>query len=286
MTTTQGVYDRVDDRGNDGLDVLGPGELRLLRELDALILSWAEEAGALERRYPFLLRPDFLDGLGHFEDFPHLGLPVPAADPERLLKSLRIAERPLASVPAEALDDARYVLPSAACHAIFQSLAGRTVPAEGAAHTTLATCFRNEERHGGPRRPLAFSMREIVHVGTAEGAREHVARFKERVLALGARLGLDMRTEVATDPFFDRTASRAIMQLLFPVKEEFVVDGVTVGSVDHHGDFFGERCGIRLPDGTAARSGCVAFGLERWVHVLTARFGGAGAAAEAILKLR
>ncbi|RCG24001.1 hypothetical protein DQ384_33645 [Sphaerisporangium album] len=286
MTTTRGVNDRVGDRGNEGLDVLGPDELRLLREFDALILSWADEAGAVERRYPFLLRPDFLDGVGHFQEFPHLSLPVSAADPERLLKSLRMAERPLGAVPAEALDDARYVLPSAACHSIYQSLAGQAVPGEGAVHTTLATCFRIEERYGGPRRPLALSMREIVHVGTAEGAKEHVARSKERVLELAARLGLEMRTEVATDPFFDRTSSRAIMQLLFPDKEEFVVGGLVVGSVDHQGDLFGKRCGIRLPDGTAARTGCVAFHLERWVHVLTARFGDASAAADAILELR
>jgi hypothetical protein len=66
---------------------------------------------------------------------------------------------------------------------------------------------------------------------------------------------------------------------LFPVKEEFVFrstsddPGLAIGSVNFHRNFFGERCEIGLADGSAAFSGCAAFGLERWLAALQATFG-------------
>jgi len=262
---------------DDGLEVLGAGDLRLLRRLDALFLDRADAVGAQERRYPFLLEPRFLDGIDYYDNFPHLGLAVSRVDPGRLAGELAGTARPVAAVPASALHDAAYALPSAACYAIYQHLRGTTVPAEGSRHTTVATCFRNEERYAGLRRLLGFSMREIVFVGTPDGAQAHLLDAKAWVLGLAERLGLAMTVEVATDPFFDRSGSRARMQRLFPVKEEFVVDGLAIGSVNYHRNFFGERCDITLPDGSPVHTACLAFGLERWVHVLASRFGDAAA---------
>jgi seryl-tRNA synthetase len=269
-----------------GLDVIGPGELALIRALDAWILTLAERVGAVERRYPFLLRTEDLDGIDYYENFPHLGLAVSGTDPEQLTDVLSTAGRPLTSLPAHALHPARYMLPSAACYSVYFQLRGQTVPPAGDRHTTVATCFRREEQYEGLRRLLGFSMREIVFIGAAEGARDHLAWAKDEVIAQISRLGLDHRVEVAADPFFDRDGSRARMQLLFPVKEEFIVDGLAIGSVNYHRNFFGDRLGIRLPDGQPVHTSCLAFGLERWAHVLTARFGGARSAAEALVNLR
>ena len=115
-------------------------------------------------------------------------------------------------------------------------------------------------------------------------AKNHLLRAKDAVTALCAELGLDVRLEVATDPFFDKNSGKAKMQRLFPVKEEFVVGGLAIGSVNYHRNFFGERCGILAGEDTAHTS-CLAFGLERWVHVLTDRFGSADAAAAAVESL-
>ncbi len=127
-------------------------------------------------------------------------------------------------------------------------------------------------------------MREIVFIGPEEGAKEHLVRAKDAVTALCAELGLDVGLEVATDPFFDKNGGKAKMQRLFPVKEEFVVDGLAIGSVNYHRNFFGERCSIRA-GGDLAHTSCLAFGLERWVHALTERFGSAEAAVSAVERL-
>jgi hypothetical protein len=184
-------------------------------------------------------------------------------------------------IPAEVMEPAGFALPSAACYAVYVDLAGSVLPAEGVVRTTLATCFRNEDHYDGLQRLLGFSMREIVFVGQEEGAKRHLGRAKDAVVALCGRLGLDVSLEVATDPFFDKNGGKAKMQRLFPVKEEFVVAGLAIGSVNYHRNFFGERCEIRAGGGTAHTS-CLAFGVERWVHTLTARFGGVEAALSAV----
>ncbi|GIJ38385.1 class-II aminoacyl-tRNA synthetase family protein [Micromonospora andamanensis] len=269
---------------DNGLKVLDGGQLRLLRAVDAVFRRLGDGWGAAEFRFPFLLRTRDLDTFDYYDNFPHLGLAAARLDPERVGPLLAAESRPLAQVPADVMRPAEFALPSAACYAIYLDLAGSVLPAGGVLRTTLGTCFRNEDHYDGLQRLLGFSMREIVFIGQEEGAKQHLGRAKEAVLALMAELGLEVKLEVATDPFFDKNSGKAKMQRLFPVKEEFVVDGLAIGSVNYHRNFFGERCDIQAGDDTAHTS-CLAFGVERWVHTLTARFGSVEAALSAVESL-
>lgn len=269
---------------DNGLSVLDGSQLDLLRALDALFRRWAQDWDAPEYRFPYLIRCQDLDTFDYFDNFPHLGLAAARLDPGRLGTLLTQAPRPLDQVPPQVMESTAFALPSAACYAIYLHLAGSKLPAEGTMRTTLGTCFRNEDHYDGLRRLLGFSMREIVFIGPEDGAKAHLLRAKDTVTALCAELGLDVQLEVATDPFFDKNSGKAKMQRLFPVKEEFVVNGLAIGSVNYHRNFFGERCDIYAGEATAHTS-CLAFGLERWVHTLTERFGGAGAALSAVESL-
>lgn len=269
---------------DDGLRVLDASQLRLLRAIDAVFRRLADGWNAPEFRFPFLIRCRDLDAFDYFDNFPHLGLAVTRLDPRRLRIELSESPRPLDRVTPGVMEPTAFALPSAACYAIYVDLAGRTLPDEGTMRTTLGTCFRNEDHYDGLQRLLGFSMREIVFIGPEGGAKQHLLRAKDAVTALCAELGLEVHLEVATDPFFDKNSGKAKMQRLFPVKEEFVVNGLAIGSVNYHRNFFGERCSIQVGDDTAHTS-CLAFGLERWVHTLTARFGSADAALSAVQSL-
>ncbi|HZF89918.1 hypothetical protein [Streptomyces sp.] len=269
---------------DNGLSVLDGGQLRLLRGIDTVFRRFADDWKAPEFRFPFLMRSRDLDKFDYYDNFPHLGLAAARLDPERVGAMLTEASRPVDQIPTEVMQPSGFALPSAACYALYVDLAGSTLPAEGVTRTLLGTCFRNESHYDGLQRLLGFSMREIVCVGPEEQAKEHLVRAKHAVIALCAELGLDLRIEVATDPFFDKNSSKAKMQKLFPVKEEFVVNGLAIGSINYHRNFFGERCEIQAGDATAHTS-CLAFGLERWVHTLTERFGGTDAAASAVESL-
>jgi hypothetical protein len=112
-------------------------------------------------------------------------------------------------------------------------------------------------------------MREIICIGTQDAVLDHLRTFKARISGFLDEVGIPHHVDIATDPFFDPNGARATMQRLFPTKEEFLHDGkLAIASVNFHRNFFGERCQIRLPDGSPAFTGCVAFGLERWVSAL------------------
>jgi seryl-tRNA synthetase len=254
-------------RTRDGLATLGPEAVALRTALEELFTSWAADCGAQARLYPPLMRVEDLHRIDYFQNFPHLAITGSGLRPEALEKQGREP-----AIPSGDLLDASYALPSAACYNVYFDRAGTEV-AEPLKVTTVATCFRREDHYDGLRRLLGFSMREIVCVGDRESVLAHLAEFKTRLLEYFTRIGLPVEVEAASDPFFDSGGARALMSQLFPTKEEFVFGGsLAIASVNFHRNFFGERCDLRLPDGSPAFSGCVAFGIERWISALTGHF--------------
>lgn len=251
------------------LTILDPEQTALLRELDQTLIRWAEASGAQEIMPPpvYLLRD--LEKFDVYENFPQL---------QFVGGPLDVTGTP--PVPASGTftgDDVAppfLGLPHSTCYGAYLYLANRSV-APDTTFTLVNRCFRNEERYEGLRRLLSFQMREIVPVGSFQHTQEINALFTERIERFMKDLGLDLTKEVATDPFFERDSGRALMQRLSPVKYEFHVGGLAIASVNTHRNFFGERCGITI-EGTHqhAYTGCVAFGLERWLAVLSDRFDG------------
>ncbi|WP_329625271.1 hypothetical protein OG357_37025 [Streptomyces sp. NBC_01255] len=262
----------------DGLVTLDEPAVVLKAALDAVFTRWGAEAGARQQSYPPLLRVDDLRTLDYFRNFPHLGSPVARIRPDRLAAlatSPYDVTGPLAAtaLPASDLADATHLLPSAACYGCFVHLTGSSTDTPVLV-STVAQCFRNEDCHDGLRRLWGFTMRELVCVGSAEAVRTHLDRHRERILAFGASLGLTLDRRPATDPFFQKDGARTVMQLLAPVKEEYLhTDGTAIASTNNHRNFFGERRAIGHA-GRPAFTGCVAFGLERWVHALGDLFEG------------
>lgn len=262
----------------DGLATLDEPAVLLRDALDAVFTRWGTEAGARRQSYPPLLRAEDLRTLDYFRNFPHLGSPVTRIRPDRLAALAAAPPGATTALPASELADATHLLPSAACYGCFLHLSGTSADTPFLI-TTVAQCFRNEEHHDGLRRLWGFTMREIVCVGSAEAVRAHLDRHQERIAAFGTALGLALDRQQATDPFFEKDGPRSVMQLLAPVKDEYLhTDGTAIASTNNHRNFFGERRAIRHA-GRPAFTGCVAFGLERWVHALGDRFEGDLAAA-------
>ncbi len=265
-------------RARDGLATLGPELVHLRATLERRFLGWAAERGAEPMLFPLLMRVSDLERFDYFRNFPHLPLLVAGLRPECLHET---AEHGIAlpAIPSSDLTPAAYALPSAACYNIYLHLSGAVVGAPRCI-TTVASCFRNEQRYDDLRRLWGFTMREIVCIGTQEEVRDHLLHFKQRVSRFGEVLGLSLVIEIGEDPFYQPKGALSLMQQLFPQKEEFVYDGsVAIASLNFHRNFFGERCKISTAGGQPAFTGCVAFGLERWLHALSDRFDGDLAAA-------
>lgn len=252
-----------------GLAVLGPELVRVMEMLDAQVLGWARECGAAAMRFPPVLSTADLAAFDYFANFPHLALlAAPLARPADATAGYPAVPAGAAAVPAERLADSEYALASAACYSVYVHHREQRLTAPRYV-TCAAQCFRNEDRYDGLRRLRGFTMREIVCIGPREAVQDHLDRFRPRVVAYAEQLGLRLEVRPASDPFFEQSGGRAVLARLFPVKEEFVHGGsLAIGSLNFHRNFFGERCGIRLADGTPAYTGCVAFGLERWLAAL------------------
>lgn len=166
-----------------------------------------------------------------------------------------------------ALVPADVMLCSAACHPLYPTLAGAL--GEDRVFDVRGWVFRAEPSID-PARMQAFRQHEMVFVGTADGAEAHRDRWLANGIELLSGLGLPVEQVVANDPFFGR-AGRILAsgQRGEELKYELVCEvanadaPTAITSTNLHRDHFGVDFSITLPDGTAAHSACIGFGLER-----------------------
>lgn len=254
--------------GAPALAILGPAETALLRELDRTFAAWGARAGAAEISPPPMYPVSDLEKFDVYTNFPHLawiagGLDVTDGQPKP----------DGGEFAAAAVSGVRYGLPHATCYGAYLYHEDTEV-SDHTLVTLVNRCFRNETHYDGLSRLASFQMREIVAIGGFEHTQEVIARFTVHIQKFAAALGIELSRTAASDPFFQDDGGRALLQKLSPVKYEFQYGELAIASVNTHRNFFGERCAIRLRSGDHAFTSCVAFGLERWLSVLTERYAG------------
>jgi seryl-tRNA synthetase len=177
------------------------------------------------------------------------------------------------------LEPADLMLTPAVCHPLYGVLTG-IVPQDGRSFDVLGDVFRHEPSLD-PMRMQAFHQHEYVHVGNPSSARNHRDANVPIVADLLRSFGLEVDVVAANDPFFGRAGRMlAANQLGQALKYEFVTrvygdehDATAIASANLHEDHFGESFGISTPDGEAAHSACIGFGLERITIALFALHG-------------
>lgn len=255
---TDAVRALVDRRD---IEVLDGGEIRFHESVlslswyfDNVVRDWARDLGAAETESPEAIKVETLHRAGFVEAFP-----------QKLVMSTE---------PGRALSPA-------VCYHSYPRLEGRIVEANGSLTTTVGRCFREETDSDHPLERLrAFTMREIIVVGSPAAVAHLRNEMIERVSGWVKELGLDGYIEPATDPFFTSEArGRMLAQQILPLKYELRLgvggSGRTLAaaSFNDHQQHFGRAFDIALPSGEAAHSGCVAFGWERWVLAFVSQHG-------------
>jgi seryl-tRNA synthetase len=224
--------------------------LQVFDAVDDTVVRWAESLGASEHRYPSLIEAAVLQRAGQIVS------------------------------PSEARDDTATLSP-AVCYHAYPEWSGKALGESPALLTARGHCYRHEDGNHIPLERLwEFTMREIIVMGTRQQVEDVRQSLVRQVTALVDTLELDASIETATDPFFVAgDEGRRLMQQAGALKYELrlAVDAagrtIAAASFNHHHDFFGTRFGIRLADDAPAHTGCVAFGLERWVLALFAQHG-------------
>lgn len=221
--------------------------------------------GTLARAEYFSSFPQWLTAAAHVGDAAELEGIAEARDPEtRALDALRPA--PIALQPA-------------VCYHVYAALSGRVLSGTECI-SVGGTCWRYESGRFEPlERGWSFTMQEAVRAGVGSDIQEFRVAYMAAARQFAERLGLRARIAAASDPFFAAGArGRALMQRLGSLKHELLLplgDGRTIAaaSFNDHAQFFGDAFDIRLADGSAASTGCAAFGVERWVLAVLVEHG-------------
>lgn len=263
---------RWDESGHSTLS--GP-LLGLAASCDDAFRSIASGWEAEPEEHPALLAADDLKPVDYLSSFPHLATFAVCLSPEEdNLREFAAAEPVDASgvVRSARLAPLRALLTPAACYHVYVHHRGEVLSAPRYV-TTQNVCFRREAFYEPLRRQWSFRMREIVCIGTRDEVKEFLAATRSAADRLMAELDLPIRWEAATDPFFNPAASaQYLAQKLEPTKHEARYGDLALASVNLHEDHFGHAYEITR-DGRTVTTGCVAFGIERWLYALTDRWG-------------
>ena len=177
-------------------------------------------------------------------------------------------------------------LSPALCYQCYLSLEGTRLADGPHVVTTAGKCFRYESINMvGLERLWDFTMREIVFVGTEDEVLSRRARGIELVTEQLEKWDLAGQIETANDPFFSAAyAGKSYAQLRNELKFELRLslgdstDGagtrdLACASFNLHDNFFGRTFSIEARDAKPAFTGCIGWGLERWVLALFTQHG-------------
>ena len=262
-----------------GLIGLRGDTLALLESIEDAIFAIARDERADGWRVPPGIPLATLARADYFRSFPQwLTAASHLSTDERDLARVALSPDPAAEA-SRSLDPADSALLPAVCYHCYARFADSTID-DAAIVTAQQLCWRHEGDRLAPlERGWAFSMREIVCLGSADDVRAFLARGRTRAVRLAVELGLAAGIVEAEDPFFAPTSrGKGLLQRVKGLKRELVLPlgggrRVAAASVNDHEEFFGEAFAIRLGSGRWATSGCIAFGIERWLLAVLAAYG-------------
>jgi seryl-tRNA synthetase len=245
--------------------------LRLYNRLDALFANWAKEWNAEEYRVPSFIPVSELKKIDYLSSFPHLVTFPATLKSESLEEFIQISKEE--EIRATDFNPIREILTPAACYH-FYILMQESNLQQPLYLTTCANCFRNEKEYLPLQRQWSFNMREIVCIGSRQEVQSFLKNMRVKLEGYFASISLPVTWAEATDPFFNPASNpKYLSQILEPVKTEMLYENqLAIGSINFHRNFFGESFQIQT-NGNAAFSGCVAFGMERWMFAYLSTFG-------------
>ena len=271
----------VIEEGRGQVALRGPA-LNLLRAIDddCRATIGVGAFGAQEEVYPTLIGAKTLGRCGYFSSFPQsVSMVTHLVEDYDRIERFRQANASTTDLTVP--DFSAFTTPEACCSPAVCYHAYRN--REGAklagcdVVTCVGKCFRYESTNiTGLDRLWDFTMREVVFVGTEDEVTTRRQRGIEFVEAQVERFDLSCTIETANDPFFSAAyATKTYYQVRGDLKYELRLDvepddrgearTIACASFNLHESFFGKTFSITASDGQPAFTGCLAWGLERWI---------------------
>ncbi|WP_235782120.1 aminoacyl--tRNA ligase-related protein [Paenibacillus senegalensis] len=179
-----------------------------------------------------------------------------------------------------AMPKPQYAMNPSTCYHCYEGLQDETIDGDGIAVSAISKCHRFESRnHSDFGRLLDFSMREFIFVGKPDFVKQNRLKALEALQELAREWEVDCYMEIANDPFFTNDFQvKASFQRNQEMKYElrltvpYLNKSIACSSVNFHSNTFGNAFNIKAGKRSAV-TGCVGFGIERWVLAFLAQFG-------------
>ncbi len=233
--------------------------------------------------YPSTIRAETLDRCNHFTSFPeHIDFTAHLKSDVEVLNAFAkdCREQGWSSARHEGrMGSVEFAISPSCCYHCYEGMEGWNLE-RGRCTTMILACHRYEgARHQSLRRLRAFTMREVVFIGQPKYVIEARAKAEQLIHQWARDWELGCTFETANDMFFTQDyAVKASFQRLQQAKRELLLDipfeknNLAVFSSNFHAVTFGKAFNITI-GGRPATTGCIAWGLERWVYAIFSQFG-------------
>jgi seryl-tRNA synthetase len=245
--------------------------------------------GIKEESYPAVIHCETLNKTNHFTSFPeHIHFVSHLREDLDIIEAFSQSIRDAGGWRQDAQLDLntnmpmpKFTMNPSTCYHCYEGLQNETLEGDGIIVSAISKCHRFESRnHSDFGRLLDFSMREIIFVGKPEFVKENRLRSIEYIKELAVEWNVDSMLEIANDPFFTNDfQTKAAFQRNQEMKYELrltiphINKSIACSSVNFHSNTFGNAFQIKMSNKRPAVTGCVGFGIERWVFAFLAQYG-------------
>ena len=232
--------------------------------------------------FPTLIKSTVLDSAGYFDSFPNLWSFVSRLHNDfSTFTSFKKEDDKLnpSSIKTKACVT-EYSLPPTMCYYIYDmyrdnALGNNTI-------TTRGKSFRYENKYcKNMSRLWDFTIRETVFLGSKAYVNDCLDRYRILATKLMDLLGLSGKCIYASDPFYltNNAAARINVQKMNHSKIELRLDisdseDLAIASFNRHNQFISKHFNLRSVEQEGyIYSGCIGFGLERFLFAFLCQFG-------------
>lgn len=272
-------YQEVCYKIGNGFVVLKGVALFLFNFFDKEFTEMAIKLGAVSRQYPVLLPVDDYKKTGYLHNSPQYA--TFCCDASENISKLEELEKNIDSKDIfQRLQKPYYALSPSACFHTYMEYQNKILD-KMTVLTFRQSVFRNEGRlnYREIGRLRDYHVREIVFLGDNTFVTQKRDEAIQYSIELLEEWGMTGKIISASDPFvMPKMQKYKKIQLLENSKYEIRLnvsdnDQISTASFNLHGTAFSSPFKISVSEVDEAVTGCVGFGLERWVIAFLSQFG-------------
>lgn len=235
-------------------------ESNKIENLEQDLLSMANGYSLRKWRIPAMISKDILEKCGYLETMPNQ-LTLAGFLSESQCKAVSMSKA-INEISFENM----FFTPAACLH-FYPLIKEKKVFNE--IITTNARVYRHENGFFSKERLWDFNVREFVAVGNSEFVKSFLRDFIKKSLLLSRKFDKNCQIKSSNDHFYSSPTNKIKMkyQKANKLKYELVnSDSIAIASFNYHGYHFSKN--FRFDQNGSIVSGCVGFGLDRWLQMI------------------